>query len=155
MRDQILKSARTLAAVLPILVLAQPLAAQDARRDGSWEISVGGGILDLEGSIGIEPNRQQNQRDTVGRGFGCVVSSQSVVGFKGTRADIRQRTIEIALAESIVYVPKHFFQPRRHYGEIADVLQFDAATHGGGAIATVQQQIADTLQVNDELEARQ
>jgi len=51
MRDQILKSARTLAAVLPILVLAQPLAAQHAQRDGSWEISVSGGILDLDDNL--------------------------------------------------------------------------------------------------------
>ena len=51
MRDQILKSARTLAAVLPILVLAQPLAAQHAQRDGSWEITVSGGILDLDDAL--------------------------------------------------------------------------------------------------------
>jgi outer membrane protein OmpA-like peptidoglycan-associated protein len=41
MRDQILKSVRTLAAVLPLLVLAHPAAAQ---REGSWEFSAGGGI---------------------------------------------------------------------------------------------------------------
>lgn len=41
MRDQILKSVRTLAAVLPLLVLAHPAAAQ---REGSWEFSAGGGV---------------------------------------------------------------------------------------------------------------
>lgn len=40
MRDQLLKSVRTLAALLLMLALTQPLAAQ---RDGSWEFSVGGG----------------------------------------------------------------------------------------------------------------
>jgi outer membrane protein OmpA-like peptidoglycan-associated protein len=50
MRDQILKRARTLAAVLPILVLAQPLAAQ-ARRQGSWEFSVSGGALDIDDAL--------------------------------------------------------------------------------------------------------
>ena len=67
----------------------------------------------------------------------------------------RQRAIEIALPESIVHVSEHFFQPRRHYREMADVLQLDAATYGGGAIAAVQQEVADALQVDDELEARQ
>jgi outer membrane protein OmpA-like peptidoglycan-associated protein len=54
MRDQILKSVRTLAAVLPMLALAQPLAAQreqHARRQGSWEFSVGGGVLDIDDAL--------------------------------------------------------------------------------------------------------
>jgi outer membrane protein OmpA-like peptidoglycan-associated protein len=42
MRDQILKSVRTLAAFLPMLALAHPMAAQ---REGSWEFSVGGGAI--------------------------------------------------------------------------------------------------------------
>src|ERR1019366_3104462 len=57
--------------------------------------------------------------------------------------------------ESIVHIDKHFLQSRRHYGEVADVLQLDTAPHCGGAIATVEQEIADTLQINDELEAGQ
>ena len=48
MCDQILKSVRTLAAVLPMLTLAQPLAAQ---REGSWEFSLGGGILYVDGTL--------------------------------------------------------------------------------------------------------
>jgi outer membrane protein OmpA-like peptidoglycan-associated protein len=50
MRDQILKSVRTLAAFLPMLALAQPLAAQ-ARRQGSWEFSVSGGVLDIDDAL--------------------------------------------------------------------------------------------------------
>jgi len=49
MRDQILKSVRTVAAVLPMLALAQPVAAQ---REGSWEFSVGGGAMYLDGGFG-------------------------------------------------------------------------------------------------------
>src|ERR1700694_4840108 len=51
MRDQILKSVRTLAAVLPMVVLAQPVAAQRAERDGTWEFSVSGGVLDLADAL--------------------------------------------------------------------------------------------------------
>jgi outer membrane protein OmpA-like peptidoglycan-associated protein len=48
MRDHILKSAPTLAAFLPMLVLAQPVAAQ---RDRSWEFSVGAGAAYLDGAL--------------------------------------------------------------------------------------------------------
>ena len=48
MRDQILKRVRTLAAFLAILAAAHPAAAQ---RDGSWEFSVGGGALYLDGAL--------------------------------------------------------------------------------------------------------
>ncbi len=46
MRDQILKSVRTLAALLPLLALAQPVAAQSEgqQREGSWEWSAGAGL---------------------------------------------------------------------------------------------------------------
>jgi len=48
MRDQMLKSVRTLAAFLPMLVLAQPVAAQQAaNREGSWEFGLGGGATYL------------------------------------------------------------------------------------------------------------
>lgn len=40
MHNRFLSAALTLASLLPVLVLAQPLAAQ---RDGSWEFTVGGG----------------------------------------------------------------------------------------------------------------
>ena len=48
MRDQILKGARTLAAFLPMLSLAQPMAAQ---RERSWEFSVGGGAVYTDGAL--------------------------------------------------------------------------------------------------------
>src|SRR4029077_20641613 len=48
MRDQILKIARTLAAVLPMLALTQPLAAQ---RDGSWEFTGSGGVMYTDGAL--------------------------------------------------------------------------------------------------------
>jgi outer membrane protein OmpA-like peptidoglycan-associated protein len=48
MRDQILKSVRPLAAFLPVLVLAQPVAAQRVR---SWEFSVGGGAMYTDGAL--------------------------------------------------------------------------------------------------------
>lgn len=53
MRNHILKSARTLAAVLPMLALAQPLAAQSAgtERDDSWEWSAGIGLLYVDGGL--------------------------------------------------------------------------------------------------------
>ena len=54
-----------------------------------------------------------------------------------------------------MHIAEHFLQPRGHNGEIADVLQLDAAAHGGGAIAAVQQEIADALQVNNEFKAGQ
>ena len=48
MRDQILKSVRTLAAFLPMLVLAQPVAAQRVR---SWELSAGAGGVYTDGAL--------------------------------------------------------------------------------------------------------
>lgn len=48
MRDQILKNVRPLAAFLPMLVLAQPVAAQRVR---SWEFSVGGGAVYTDGAL--------------------------------------------------------------------------------------------------------
>lgn len=66
MRDQILKSVRSLAAFLPLLVLVQPVAAQRGR---SWEFSVGGGGVFTDGALtsflgsngftasGTKPNR--------------------------------------------------------------------------------------------------
>ena len=48
MRDQILKTVRTLAAFLPTLALAQPVAAQ---RAGSWESSISGGAMYLDGAL--------------------------------------------------------------------------------------------------------
>jgi len=49
MRDQILKSVRVLAAVAPLIALAQPLAAQ---RKGSWEFTVGGGVVHTDAALG-------------------------------------------------------------------------------------------------------
>ncbi|HEV8510829.1 MAG TPA: OmpA family protein [Gemmatimonadales bacterium] len=53
MRDQILKSVRTLAAFLPMLALAQPMAAQSEgrERDDSWEWSAGAGLLYTDGAL--------------------------------------------------------------------------------------------------------
>jgi len=48
MRDQILKSARTLAALLPMLALAQPATAQ---REASWEFSLGAGAVHTDGGL--------------------------------------------------------------------------------------------------------
>lgn len=48
MRDQVLKFARTLAAVLPMLALTQPLAAQ---REGSWEFTGSGGVMYTDGAL--------------------------------------------------------------------------------------------------------
>lgn len=48
MRNQLLKGVRTLAAVLPLLALAQPLAAQ---RAGSWEFSLGGGFVNTDAAL--------------------------------------------------------------------------------------------------------
>lgn len=48
MRDQILKSAPTLAAFLPMLMLAQPVAAQRVR---SWELSAGAGAAYTDGAL--------------------------------------------------------------------------------------------------------
>jgi len=48
MRDQILKNVRPLAAFLPMLVLAQPVAAQRVR---SWEFSVGAGAEYTDGAL--------------------------------------------------------------------------------------------------------
>lgn len=48
MRDQILKGVRSVAAVLPMLALTQPLAAQ---RAGSWEFSLGGGAIFTDGAL--------------------------------------------------------------------------------------------------------
>ena len=53
MRDQILKSVRTLAAVLPMLALAQPMLAQSEgqQREGSWEWSAGAGLWYTDGAL--------------------------------------------------------------------------------------------------------
>lgn len=53
MRDRILKSVRTLAAVLPMLALAQPMAAQSEgrNRDDSWEWSAGAGVWYTDGAL--------------------------------------------------------------------------------------------------------
>src|SRR5690242_13621574 len=48
MRNRFLLAARTLAAFLPMLALAQPLAAQ---RDGSWEFSAGLGAAYTDGAL--------------------------------------------------------------------------------------------------------
>lgn len=48
MRDQILKSVRVLAAVVPLVALAQPLVAQ---RKGSWEFTVGGGLVHTDRAL--------------------------------------------------------------------------------------------------------
>jgi len=53
MRDQILKTVRTLAAFLPMLALTQPLAAQSEgqQREGSWEWSAGLGLWYTDGAL--------------------------------------------------------------------------------------------------------
>ena len=53
MRDQILKTVRTLAAFLPMLALAQALAAQSEgqQREGSWEWSAGAGVWYTDGAL--------------------------------------------------------------------------------------------------------
>ena len=53
MRDRILKSVRTLAVVLPMLALAQPMAAQSEgqQREGSWEWSAGAGLWYADGAL--------------------------------------------------------------------------------------------------------
>ena len=53
MCDQILKSVRTLAALLPLLALAQPVAAQSEgqQREGSWEWSAGAGLWYTDGAL--------------------------------------------------------------------------------------------------------
>jgi len=48
MHNRFLSAALTLAALLPMLALAQPLAAQ---REGSWEFSVGGGAAFIDGDL--------------------------------------------------------------------------------------------------------
>jgi len=48
MRHYILKSVRVLAACVPLLALAQPLAAQ---RRGSWEFTVGGGVVHTDRAL--------------------------------------------------------------------------------------------------------
>ena len=73
----------------------------------------------------------------------------------GIGAQYRQRPVEIALAEGVVHVAQHLLQPRRHQGQVANVLQVDAAAHGRCAIAAIQQQVADALQIDDELQAGQ
>ena len=70
-------------------------------------------------------------------------------------AQDRQRSIQIALAEGVVHIPQHLLQPRRHHREIANVLQLDAAADRRGAITAVQQQVANALQIDDELQAGQ
>src|SRR5436189_4863142 len=53
MRDQILKSLRTLAVSLAMLALAQPVAAQSEgqQREGSWEWSAGAGFVYTDGAL--------------------------------------------------------------------------------------------------------
>src|SRR5207249_4493646 len=53
MSDRILKSVRTLAAVLPMLALAQPMLAQSEgqQRESSWELSTGAGLLYTDGAL--------------------------------------------------------------------------------------------------------
>jgi outer membrane protein OmpA-like peptidoglycan-associated protein len=53
MRDQILKSVRTLAAFLSMLALTQPLVAQSEgqQRDDSWELSAGAGLWYTDGAL--------------------------------------------------------------------------------------------------------
>lgn len=53
MRDQILKTVRTLAAFLPMVALAQPVAAQSEgrQRDDSWEWSAGAGLWYTDGAL--------------------------------------------------------------------------------------------------------
>jgi outer membrane protein OmpA-like peptidoglycan-associated protein len=48
MRNRFLLAALTLAAVLPTLAMAQTMTAQ---REGSWEFSVGGGVLYTDGAL--------------------------------------------------------------------------------------------------------
>jgi outer membrane protein OmpA-like peptidoglycan-associated protein len=48
MRNRFLLAARTLAAFLPMVALAQPMAAQ---REGSWEFSAGAGAMYLDGHL--------------------------------------------------------------------------------------------------------
>jgi outer membrane protein OmpA-like peptidoglycan-associated protein len=48
MSNRFLLAARALAALLPMLALTRPLAAQ---REGSWEFSVGGGAMYLDGHL--------------------------------------------------------------------------------------------------------
>jgi len=50
MRNRFLLAARTLAAFLPMLALAQPMAAQ-TQREGSWEVSAGAGAMYLDGHL--------------------------------------------------------------------------------------------------------
>jgi outer membrane protein OmpA-like peptidoglycan-associated protein len=54
MSDRILKSVRMLAAFLPMLALAQPLAAQreGTQRDDSWEFSGGVGAMYIDRALG-------------------------------------------------------------------------------------------------------
>ena len=49
MRNRFLLAARTLAAFLPLLTMAQPMAAQ---RDGSWEFSGGVGFMYIDRALG-------------------------------------------------------------------------------------------------------
>jgi len=50
MRNQILKTVRALAALVPIVALTQPLAAQ-LQRKGSWEFTVGGGFVHTDRAL--------------------------------------------------------------------------------------------------------
>jgi outer membrane protein OmpA-like peptidoglycan-associated protein len=50
MSNRFLLAARTLAALLPMLALAQPMAAQ-TQREGSWEVSAGAGVMYLDGHL--------------------------------------------------------------------------------------------------------
>ena len=54
-----------------------------------------------------------------------------------------------------MHVGEHLLQPGGHQREVTNVLQIDAAADRGGAIAAIQQQVADALQANHELQASQ
>ena len=73
----------------------------------------------------------------------------------GIRTQHGQGAIEITLAEGVMYVAQHLLQPRCHQCEVANVLQLNAAAYCRGPVAAVQQQIADALQIDNELQAGQ
>src|SRR5690242_19913424 len=55
MSNRFLLAARALAALLPMLALTRPLAAQ---REGSWEVSVGAGAMYLDGHLASQLNNR-------------------------------------------------------------------------------------------------
>src|SRR5215472_6698445 len=73
----------------------------------------------------------------------------------GVSAQYRQSKVEIALAESVVNITQHLFQAGGHQGKVANILEVDAAADRGCAVAAVQQEIANALQTDDELQAGQ